>query len=154
MSHSPAVIILNCPRVTLHSNLDQVAAWIYWDFRGFPPGRNTLCPSFIIDKLPTVSYRAVCVWLEGPDPAVKRLNLLRWEVRLCTYGLLSREINYSQFFWYSSSKQAKTLPSTFFSFTIIFSSHKQKNKLCGLSPQANYTEPPPLVGEVSSNFCG
>jgi hypothetical protein len=31
---------------------------------------------------------------------------------------------------------------------------KKKIKLCGLSPQANYTERPPLVGEVSANFCG
>jgi hypothetical protein len=29
-----------------------------------------------------------------------------------------------------------------------------KKKLRGLSPRANYTERPPLVGEVSGNFCG
>jgi hypothetical protein len=29
-----------------------------------------------------------------------------------------------------------------------------KKKLHGLSPQANYTERPPLVGEVIANFCG
>jgi hypothetical protein len=31
---------------------------------------------------------------------------------------------------------------------------KLKTKLRGLSPQANYTERPPLVGEVSANFWG
>jgi hypothetical protein len=31
---------------------------------------------------------------------------------------------------------------------------KLTKKLHGLSPQANYTERPPLVGEVSANFCG
>jgi hypothetical protein len=31
---------------------------------------------------------------------------------------------------------------------------KLKTKLRGLSPQANYTEWPPLVGEISANFCG
>jgi hypothetical protein len=30
----------------------------------------------------------------------------------------------------------------------------QEKKLHGLSPQANYTERPPLVGEVIANFCG
>jgi hypothetical protein len=30
----------------------------------------------------------------------------------------------------------------------------QLKKLRGLSPQANYTEQPPHVGEVSANFCG
>jgi hypothetical protein len=29
-----------------------------------------------------------------------------------------------------------------------------KTKLRGLSPQANYTERPPLVGEVIANLCG
>jgi hypothetical protein len=29
-----------------------------------------------------------------------------------------------------------------------------KTKLRGLSPRAIYTERPPLVGEVSANFCG
>jgi hypothetical protein len=29
-----------------------------------------------------------------------------------------------------------------------------KTKLRGLSPQANYTERPPLVGEDSANLCG
>jgi hypothetical protein len=28
------------------------------------------------------------------------------------------------------------------------------SKLRGLSPRANYSERPPLVGEVSANFCG
>jgi hypothetical protein len=32
-------------------------------------------------------------------------------------------------------------------------SHSKK-KLHGLSPQANYTDRPPLVGEVIANFCG
>jgi hypothetical protein len=27
-------------------------------------------------------------------------------------------------------------------------------KLRGFSPQANYTDRPPLIGEVSANFCG
>jgi hypothetical protein len=30
----------------------------------------------------------------------------------------------------------------------------KKAKLHGMSPQANYTERPPLVGEVSANFWG
>jgi hypothetical protein len=29
-----------------------------------------------------------------------------------------------------------------------------KKNLYGLSPQANYTDRPPLVGEVIANFCG
>jgi hypothetical protein len=29
-----------------------------------------------------------------------------------------------------------------------------KTELRGLSPLANYTDRPPLVGEVSANFCG
>jgi hypothetical protein len=29
-----------------------------------------------------------------------------------------------------------------------------KTKLRGLSPRANYTERPPLVGEAIANFCG
>jgi hypothetical protein len=29
---------------------------------------------------------------------------------------------------------------------------KNKQTLCGLSPQANYAERPPLVGEVNANF--
>jgi hypothetical protein len=32
--------------------------------------------------------------------------------------------------------------------------HNTKNKLRGLSPGANYTERPPLVGEASANVCG
>jgi hypothetical protein len=31
---------------------------------------------------------------------------------------------------------------------------KNKTKLHGLSPRANYTERPPLAGEVIANFCG
>jgi hypothetical protein len=31
---------------------------------------------------------------------------------------------------------------------------KKKSKLRVRSPQANYTERPPLAGEVSANFCG
>jgi hypothetical protein len=35
-----------------------------------------------------------------------------------------------------------------------FSTQKQTNKLHGLSQRANYTEGPPLLGEVVANFCG
>jgi hypothetical protein len=39
-------------------------------------------------------------------------------------------------------------------FLFAASPTRNKEKLRGLSPSANYTERPQLFGEVSGNFCG
>jgi hypothetical protein len=46
------------------------------------------------------------------------------------------------------------LPCMFACLVVVFFSQKLKTKLRDLSPQANYTELPPLGGELSANFCG
>jgi hypothetical protein len=47
------------------------------------------------------------------------------------------------------SHNSKGLCGLFLPFTFLFTI---KTQPCGFSPQANYTERPPLVGEVSANF--